>query len=116
MAGIDLVPHSWLTHLLTGFSLQLIATLPREQEGRAPRRLRGDLRRGQPAQALILVRRLPDPHLAERVARRDCEYGPHLRRHARHELRLVRHHALRHFEMNVVTARWDELLGSLVAR
>jgi L-rhamnonate dehydratase len=28
-AGIDLVPHSWLTHLLTGFSLQLIATLPR---------------------------------------------------------------------------------------
>jgi L-alanine-DL-glutamate epimerase-like enolase superfamily enzyme len=28
-AGVDLVPHSWLTHLLTGFSLQLIATLPR---------------------------------------------------------------------------------------
>ncbi len=28
-AGIDLVPHSWLTHLLTGFSLQLVATLPR---------------------------------------------------------------------------------------
>jgi L-rhamnonate dehydratase len=28
-AGIDLVPHSWLTHLLTGFSLQLIASLPR---------------------------------------------------------------------------------------
>jgi L-rhamnonate dehydratase len=28
-AGIDLVPHSWLTHLLTGHSLQLIATLPR---------------------------------------------------------------------------------------
>jgi L-rhamnonate dehydratase len=28
-AGIDLVPHSWLTHLLTGASLQLIATLPR---------------------------------------------------------------------------------------
>ncbi|HEX3499406.1 MAG TPA: mandelate racemase/muconate lactonizing enzyme family protein [Stellaceae bacterium] len=28
-AGIDLVPHSWLTHLLTGFSLQLIATLTR---------------------------------------------------------------------------------------
>jgi len=28
-AGLDLVPHSWLTHLLTGFSLQLIATLPR---------------------------------------------------------------------------------------
>jgi L-alanine-DL-glutamate epimerase-like enolase superfamily enzyme len=28
-AGIDLVPHSWLTHLLTGYSLQLIATLPR---------------------------------------------------------------------------------------
>jgi L-rhamnonate dehydratase len=27
--GIDLVPHSWLTHLLTGYSLQLIATLPR---------------------------------------------------------------------------------------
>jgi L-alanine-DL-glutamate epimerase-like enolase superfamily enzyme len=27
--GVDLVPHSWLTHLLTGFSLQLIATLPR---------------------------------------------------------------------------------------
>ena len=26
---IDLVPHSWLTHLLTGYSLQLIATLPR---------------------------------------------------------------------------------------
>jgi len=23
------VPHSWLTHLLTGYSLQLIATLPR---------------------------------------------------------------------------------------
>jgi L-alanine-DL-glutamate epimerase-like enolase superfamily enzyme len=30
-AGIDLVPHSWLTHLLTGYSLQLIATLPRAQ-------------------------------------------------------------------------------------
>jgi L-rhamnonate dehydratase len=28
-AGVDLVPHSWLTHLLTGYSLQLIATLPR---------------------------------------------------------------------------------------
>jgi L-rhamnonate dehydratase len=28
-AGIDLVPHSWLTHILTGYSLQLIATLPR---------------------------------------------------------------------------------------
>ena len=28
-AGIDLVPHSWLTHLLTGYSLQLISTLPR---------------------------------------------------------------------------------------
>jgi len=28
-AGIDLVPHSWLTHLLTGFSLQLIASLRR---------------------------------------------------------------------------------------
>ncbi len=28
-AGIDLVPHSWLTHLLTGYSLQLIATLQR---------------------------------------------------------------------------------------
>jgi L-alanine-DL-glutamate epimerase-like enolase superfamily enzyme len=28
-AGIDLVPHSCLTHLLTGYSLQLIATLPR---------------------------------------------------------------------------------------
>lgn len=28
-AGIDLVPHSWLTHFLTGYSLQLIATLPR---------------------------------------------------------------------------------------
>ncbi len=27
--GLDLVPHSWLTHLLTGYSLQLIATLPR---------------------------------------------------------------------------------------
>ncbi|UFN47712.1 mandelate racemase/muconate lactonizing enzyme family protein [Roseomonas sp. OT10] len=28
-AGMDLVPHSWLTHLLTGYSLQLIAALPR---------------------------------------------------------------------------------------
>ena len=28
-ASIDLVPHSWLTHLLTGYSLQLIAALPR---------------------------------------------------------------------------------------
>jgi L-rhamnonate dehydratase len=28
-ANIDLVPHSWLTHLLTANSLQLIATLPR---------------------------------------------------------------------------------------
>ena len=28
-AGIDLVPHSWLTHLLTGYSLQLVAALPR---------------------------------------------------------------------------------------
>jgi hypothetical protein len=28
LAGIDLVPHSWLTHLLTGYSLQLIATMP----------------------------------------------------------------------------------------
>jgi L-alanine-DL-glutamate epimerase-like enolase superfamily enzyme len=28
-AGIDVVPHSWLTHLLTGYSLQLIASLPR---------------------------------------------------------------------------------------
>ncbi len=28
-ANIELVPHSWLTHLLTGYSLQLIATLPR---------------------------------------------------------------------------------------
>jgi L-rhamnonate dehydratase len=28
-AGIDLVPHSWLTHLLTASSLALIATLPR---------------------------------------------------------------------------------------
>ena len=28
-AGLDLVPHSWLTHLLTGYSLQLIAALPR---------------------------------------------------------------------------------------
>jgi L-alanine-DL-glutamate epimerase-like enolase superfamily enzyme len=28
-AGIDLVPHSWLTHLLNGYSLQLIANLPR---------------------------------------------------------------------------------------
>lgn len=27
--GLDLVPHSWLTHLLTGYSLQLLATLPR---------------------------------------------------------------------------------------
>ncbi|MBV9747918.1 MAG: hypothetical protein JO157_03795, partial [Acetobacteraceae bacterium] len=27
-AGIELVPHSWLTHLLTGASLQLIAALP----------------------------------------------------------------------------------------
>ena len=28
-AGLDLVPHSWLTHLLTGYSLQLIASMPR---------------------------------------------------------------------------------------
>ena len=28
-ADIDIVPHSWLTHLLTDYSLQLIATLPR---------------------------------------------------------------------------------------
>ncbi len=28
-ANIDVVPHSWLTHLLTGYSLQLIATLAR---------------------------------------------------------------------------------------
>ena len=28
-ANIEFVPHSWLTHLLTGYSLQLIATLPR---------------------------------------------------------------------------------------
>lgn len=28
-AGLDLVPHSWLTHLLTGYSLQLVAALPR---------------------------------------------------------------------------------------
>jgi len=28
-AGIELVPHSWLTHLLTAYSLQFIATLPR---------------------------------------------------------------------------------------
>lgn len=28
-ANIDCVPHSWLTHLLTGYSLQFIATLPR---------------------------------------------------------------------------------------
>ncbi|MCE9589451.1 MAG: mandelate racemase/muconate lactonizing enzyme family protein [Planctomycetes bacterium] len=28
-ANIDLVPHSWLTDLLTGYSLHLIATLPR---------------------------------------------------------------------------------------
>lgn len=28
-AGIDLVPHSWLTHLLTAYSLQFIAALPR---------------------------------------------------------------------------------------
>jgi L-rhamnonate dehydratase len=28
-AGIDLVPHSWLTDLLTSYSLHLIATLPR---------------------------------------------------------------------------------------
>jgi L-rhamnonate dehydratase len=27
--GIDVVPHSWLTHLLTGYSLQFIAALPR---------------------------------------------------------------------------------------
>jgi L-alanine-DL-glutamate epimerase-like enolase superfamily enzyme len=27
--GIDLVPHSWLTHLLTAYSLHLVATLPR---------------------------------------------------------------------------------------
>jgi L-alanine-DL-glutamate epimerase-like enolase superfamily enzyme len=26
-AGIELVPHSWLTHLLTGFSLQFVASL-----------------------------------------------------------------------------------------
>lgn len=28
-ANIEVVPHSWLTHLLTGYSLQYIATLPR---------------------------------------------------------------------------------------
>jgi L-alanine-DL-glutamate epimerase-like enolase superfamily enzyme len=28
-AGIDLVPHSWLTHLLTGYSLQLVSSLSR---------------------------------------------------------------------------------------
>jgi L-alanine-DL-glutamate epimerase-like enolase superfamily enzyme len=28
-ANIDLVPHSWLSDLLTGYSLHLIATLPR---------------------------------------------------------------------------------------
>ena len=28
-ANIEFVPHSWLTHLLTGYSLQLIAALPR---------------------------------------------------------------------------------------
>jgi L-alanine-DL-glutamate epimerase-like enolase superfamily enzyme len=28
-ANIDLVPHSWLTHILTGYSLQLIASLQR---------------------------------------------------------------------------------------
>jgi hypothetical protein len=28
-AGIDLVPLSWLIHLLNGYSLQLIATMPR---------------------------------------------------------------------------------------
>jgi L-alanine-DL-glutamate epimerase-like enolase superfamily enzyme len=28
-AGLDVVPHSWLTHLLTGYSLQLVASLPR---------------------------------------------------------------------------------------
>ena len=28
-ANIDLVPHSWLTHILTHYSLQLIAALPR---------------------------------------------------------------------------------------
>jgi L-rhamnonate dehydratase len=27
--GVDVVPHSWLTHLLTGYSLQFIAALPR---------------------------------------------------------------------------------------
>ncbi|OJY36489.1 MAG: hypothetical protein BGP06_20935 [Rhizobiales bacterium 65-9] len=27
--GVDFVPHSWLTHLLTAYSLQVIATLPR---------------------------------------------------------------------------------------
>jgi L-rhamnonate dehydratase len=27
--GIDVVPHSWLTHLLTGYTLQYIAALPR---------------------------------------------------------------------------------------
>ena len=36
-AGIDLVPHSWLTHLLTGYSLQLIATLPRARYRRVQR-------------------------------------------------------------------------------
>ncbi|RUT31394.1 mandelate racemase/muconate lactonizing enzyme family protein [Arsenicitalea aurantiaca] len=28
-ANVDVVPHSWLTHLLTAYSLQFIATLPR---------------------------------------------------------------------------------------
>jgi L-rhamnonate dehydratase len=28
-AGLDVVTHSWLTHLLTGYSLQFLATLPR---------------------------------------------------------------------------------------
>lgn len=42
-ANIDFVPHSWLTHLLTGYSLQLIATLPRA--------LGGIQRRPEPADA-----------------------------------------------------------------
>ena len=42
--GLDLVPHSWLTHLLTGYSLQLIATL-------TARALRGIQRQPEPADA-----------------------------------------------------------------
>ena len=51
-AGIDLVPHSWLTDLLTAYSLHLIGTLQRPQfvefnvaqNCADPRRLRGSLK------------------------------------------------------------------------